>query len=183
MCVRLGSLCVCVCLSVCVCVCVCVCKCVCVCVLSVCVCVRACVCVCVYVSESVCVYVSESVFLKVCVCVFLRVCVSVFLRVCVCFLECVSESESESGFIGQVSLHKQGILLGKVTLSVLTQNIHYNTIQYKTNSATVQQCNGLRSLRKAEWLYTVAVKCCSTVVQEEVESARSAGINIYATVG
>ena len=51
-----------------------------------------------------------------------------------------SESESESGFIGQVSLfHKQGILLGKVTLSVLTQNIQHNTIQYKqTNSATVQ---------------------------------------------
>src|SRR4029434_4813187 len=60
-----------------------------------------------------------------------------------------SESKSESGFIGQVSLHKQGILLGKVTLSVLTQNIHYNTIQNKQcNSATVQQCNGLRSLRK-----------------------------------
>ena len=34
---------------------------------------------------------------------------------------------SESGFNGQVSLHKQGILLGKVALSVLTQNIHHNT--------------------------------------------------------
>ena len=30
---------------------------------------------------------------------------------------------SESAFIGQVSLHKQGIWLGKVTLSVLTQSI------------------------------------------------------------
>ena len=40
-----------------------------------------------------------------------------------------------------------------MSLNVLTQNIHYNTIQNK-------QCNGLRSLRniyKAEWLYTVAV--------------------------
>src|SRR4029434_10129342 len=42
-----------------------------------------------------------------------------------------SESKSESGFIGQVSLHKQRILLGKVSLNVLTQNIHYNTIQNK----------------------------------------------------
>ena len=44
----------------------------------------------------------------------------------------------------------------------------YITTQYKTNSATVQQCNGLRSLRnlyKAEWLYTVAVKCYTTIVQ------------------
>ena len=37
-------------------------------------------------------------------------------------------NDSESGFIGQVSLHKQGICLGTVALSVLThitQNIHY----------------------------------------------------------
>ena len=46
--------------------------------------------------------------------------------------------------LNQVSLHKQGIWLGKVTLSVLTQNIQHNTIQYntiqykQTNSATVQ---------------------------------------------
>ena len=50
---------------------------------------------------------------------------------------------SESGFIGQVSLHKQGICLGK-WLSVCLHKI-YNTIQ---NKQTVQQCNGLRSLRK-----------------------------------
>ena len=50
----------------------------------------------------------------------------------------LNTSESESGFIGQVSLHKQGIWLGKVALSVLTQNIHHKTKQYKQcNSATV----------------------------------------------
>ena len=81
---------------------------------------------------------------------------------------------SESGFIGQVSLHKQGIWLGKVALSVLTQNIHPNTKQYK-------QCNGLRSLKKVytrriayiQELWIVTEQQC-----KEVESPRSAGINI-----
>ena len=63
------------------------------------------------------------------------------------------QNKSESGFIGQVSLHKQGIWLGKVSLSVLTQNIHHNTKQYK-------QCNGLRSLKK---VFTGAVNCNTTM--------------------
>ena len=39
---------------------------------------------------------------------------------------------------------------------------------------------------KAEWLYTVAVKCCTTVVQRrsgECEKCRDKYIHIYATVG
>src|SRR4029434_7302333 len=58
----------------------------------------------------------------------------------------------------------------------------YITTQYNTKQ-TVQQCNGLRSLRniyKAEWLYTVAVKCCTTVVQRrsgECEKCRDKYIN------
>src|SRR4029434_8217963 len=101
---------------------------------------------------------------------------------------CIS-SESESGFIGQVSLHEQGIWLGKVALSVLTQNIQHSTVQYntiQTNSATVQWTKEFKkSMYKAEWLYTVAVKCCATVVQRrsgECEKCRDKYINIYATV-
>ena len=85
-----------------------------------------------------------------------------------------SESESESGFIGQVRLHKQGIWLGKVTLSVLTQNIHYkyNTIQYKTNSATVQRS------KKFKKVYTTVLYIYILLIQ--------GGMAIYsscATVG
>ena len=82
-----------------------------------------------------------------------------------------SESESESGFIGQVSFHK------------LTQNIHYNTIQNK-------QCNGLRSLRKFKKVYTqggmAIYSSCETVAQRrsvECEKCRDKYINICATVG
>jgi len=50
-------------------------------------------------------------------------------------MKCPGISESESGFIGQVSLHKQEIWLGKVTLCAYTKyTLQHNTIQNK-------QCN------------------------------------------
>src|SRR4029434_2482303 len=75
----------------------------------------------------------------------------------------LSESESESGFIGQVSLHKQGISLGKVTLNVLTQNMHYNTIQNKQcNSATVQWSKKFKKyIQGGMAIYS----SCKTIVQ------------------
>src|SRR4029434_8383770 len=55
-------------------------------------------------------------------------------------------SSQNQVFVGQVSLHKQGICPGKVALNVLPQNIHHNTIQYKTNSATVQRSKKLKKV-------------------------------------
>ena len=56
-------------------------------------------------------------------------------------------------FIGQVSLHKQGIWLRVKWLSVYLHKI------YTTQHNTTQQHNGLRNIYREEWLYTGAVNC------------------------
>src|SRR4029434_7318148 len=77
--------------------------------------VRVCVCVCVRVCRSLAKsridennhVIWRDVILPIPTEPDLKVDVSVCVRVCACMHVCVSESES--GFIGQVSLHKQGI--------------------------------------------------------------------------
>jgi len=53
-------------------------------------------------------------------------------------------------FIGQVSLHKQGIWLGKVSLSAYTKYTwQHNTIQNKQNSAVQnKQCKTVQRSKK-----------------------------------